>query len=113
MVQGLVSGSWQLFLTVAGMIAVITSVLAGASAAVLVAVVPLEQGGGARRAANAGEAREPLLGAAGQRGTPSYEQPIRPHVWHIRRWTQRPPIARHSSQPMISSGRSTTRIWSA
>jgi len=39
MIQGLISGPWQLFLTIAGMIAVITSVLAGASAAVLVAVV--------------------------------------------------------------------------
>jgi hypothetical protein len=38
-VQGLPEGPWQHFVTIAGMIAVVTSVLAGASAAVLVAVV--------------------------------------------------------------------------
>jgi len=38
-VQGLPEGPWQHFVTIAGMIAVVTSVLAGASVAVLVAVV--------------------------------------------------------------------------
>ena len=38
-IQGLPEGLWQNFVTVAGMIAVITSVLAGASVALLVAVV--------------------------------------------------------------------------
>jgi hypothetical protein len=39
MVQGLPEGLWQNFVTIAGMVAVITSVLAGASVAPLVAVV--------------------------------------------------------------------------
>jgi hypothetical protein len=39
MIQGLVAGTWQHFLTVAGMVTVITSVLAGASSALLVAVI--------------------------------------------------------------------------
>lgn len=39
LVQGLPEGPWQHFVTIAGMVAVITSVLAGASAAVLVAAV--------------------------------------------------------------------------
>ena len=38
-IQGLPEGRWQSFVTIAGMIAVITSVLAGASVALLVAVV--------------------------------------------------------------------------
>ena len=38
-IQGLPEGLWQNFVTIAGMIAVITSVLAGASVALLVAVV--------------------------------------------------------------------------
>jgi len=38
-VQGLPEGPWQHFVTIAGMIAVVTSVLAGAAVAVLVAVV--------------------------------------------------------------------------
>jgi hypothetical protein len=38
-IQGLPEGPWQHFVTIAGMVAVITSVLAGASAAVLVAAV--------------------------------------------------------------------------
>jgi hypothetical protein len=39
LVQGLPEGLWQNFVTIAGMVAVITSVLAGASVALLVAVV--------------------------------------------------------------------------
>jgi hypothetical protein len=38
-IQGLPEGPWQHFVTIAGMVSVVTSVLAGASAAVLVAVV--------------------------------------------------------------------------
>jgi hypothetical protein len=38
-IQGLPEGPWQHFVTIAGMISVITSALAGASAAVLVAVL--------------------------------------------------------------------------
>ena len=38
-IQGLSEGPWQNFVTIAGMVSVITSVLAGASTAVLVAVV--------------------------------------------------------------------------
>jgi threonine/homoserine/homoserine lactone efflux protein len=38
-VQGLASGSWQGLLTIPGMVAVITSVLVGATVGVLVAVV--------------------------------------------------------------------------
>jgi hypothetical protein len=38
-IEGLTAGPWQSFLTIAGMIAVITSVLTGASVALLVAVV--------------------------------------------------------------------------
>src|ERR1700761_5431672 len=37
------------------------------------------------------------------------QQPMWPQVWHIRRWTQRIPSWRHSSQPSTSSGRS--RYW--
>ena len=67
-VQGLVSRPWQLFLTVAGMVAVITSVLAGASAAVLVAVVAsslpgaIGAGGAVALMAGAGPARPPAGG---------------------------------------------------
>src|SRR4051794_35650165 len=35
-----------------------------------------------------------------------------PHVWHMRRWTQRIPAARHSSQPGTGSGGSRSSIES-
>jgi hypothetical protein len=40
------------------------------------------------------------------------QQPIFPHVIHMRRCTQRLPIFRHSSQPAIVSGSDVTSIWS-
>jgi len=40
------------------------------------------------------------------------QQPIFPHVMHMRRWTQRLPIFRHSSQPSMRSGNAVTSIWS-
>jgi hypothetical protein len=40
------------------------------------------------------------------------QQPILPHVKHMRRWTQPLPIFRHSSQPSIVSGSSVTSTWS-
>lgn len=39
LIQGLTEGLWQHFLTMAGMVAVVTSALAGASVALLVGVV--------------------------------------------------------------------------
>ena len=38
------------------------------------------------------------------------QQPMWPQVWHIRRWTQLIPSARHSSRPATSSGGSSTRV---
>src|SRR5437764_10840281 len=40
------------------------------------------------------------------------QQPIFPHVMHIRRCTQPLPIFRHSSQPARCSGTVVTSIWS-
>src|SRR2546430_4469039 len=40
------------------------------------------------------------------------QQPIFPHVMHIRRCTQPLPIFKHSSQPSIFSGSAVTSIWS-
>src|SRR5213078_3992630 len=40
------------------------------------------------------------------------QQPIFPHVMHMRRCTQRLPIFKHSSHPAISAGRAVTSTWS-
>src|SRR6266487_2326060 len=40
------------------------------------------------------------------------QQPIFPHVMHMRRWTHCPPVFRHSSHPWMVSGTSLTWIWS-
>jgi len=40
------------------------------------------------------------------------QQPIFPHVMHMRRCTQLLAIFRHSSQPSIVSGNAVTSIWS-
>src|SRR5438874_8762127 len=40
------------------------------------------------------------------------QQPIFPHVMHMRRCTQPLPIFRHSSHPSMVSGSSVTSIWS-
>src|SRR5215211_9263481 len=40
------------------------------------------------------------------------QQPMAPHVWHSRRWTQRSPVLRHSAQPATGSVGSRNSIWS-
>src|SRR5919197_245223 len=40
------------------------------------------------------------------------QQPTRPHSRQIRRCSQRPPVARQSSQPSTASGSSVTWTWS-
>jgi hypothetical protein len=41
------------------------------------------------------------------------QQPILPQVWHMRRWTHQPPVARHSSQPSTGPAGSVSLIWSS
>src|SRR5438552_6394483 len=40
------------------------------------------------------------------------QQPIFPHVMHMRRWTQPLPVFKHSSQPATGSGNAVTSISS-
>ena len=40
------------------------------------------------------------------------QQPICPHVMHMRRCTQMLPVFRHSAQPSMDEGSAVTWIWS-
>ena len=40
------------------------------------------------------------------------QQAIKPHVWHIRRWSQRPPLSKQGAQPTISPDGSSSNTWS-